>query len=920
MATENVKMNSALYNFAVRWLFSTNHKCGVSISFVLGACKLYRCTFSIKPEVTHPKFSTRVKQTSLVDSYMSSGKRISIMTTSFGGAGSVSCITSSRGIWCLDRLSNLLCGVEGTCGSKVNSNSGCNVVSSKGLGRTRVRCGRWRYDYKSGLSARLGRCGKPLGLRDLFGNVASLSYGKRNFSSGGLHHFKSLVVHDKKYCNLTDVISDVDFLQGAYQKIKSKPGVLAKGSSNETLDGLNSDWFLKTAERLKDGSYQFESARRVMIPKPNKPGLRPLTISGSRDKIVQQAMKMVLEQIYEPKFLDSSHGFRPSRGCHTALESIRMNWTGISWFLEFDVEKCYDSIDRHRLVSMLKEDINDQRFLDLIFKLFNAGVIGWKEGLGPDPSEGVSQGSVLSPLLANIYLHKLDEEVASIVAEYQKGKTRRLNKDVINAERRTIRSKEFKKLSLEKRAAIKSKLRAECRKMGVSRTDWNDPNFVRVRYVRYADDFLLGVAGPKELAVKIRKRLMDFALSNLKLTLTGGEITHIGAGKVKFLGVWVSGVPFSKFPRRFGKALEKKKRAKNRMLMHRQVKQDRLLKVVGKALKKAFKRHGAPEATKDLQQNIEALRSWVANDEEFSKEWIKSYKEFLANVTKAVHFVPDHLKEDFRSLEAKMSEWEEAVTKPSVDPVKRMKEIVGRYDALPPQINAPLEDIRDKLRNRGVISKANKPKAIGRLIHVPDEQIVKWYNAVGRGLLNYYCCCSNFYKVKNYVDYMVRWSAIHTLAGKHKCSSKKIINEMSKDLRVSDQNGVEITRFISSLEIRTMRRQFRGDVSLEAADKVLNQIWAKFTRTSFFGVECAVDGCVNHEIEWHHVDKLSQMVDSFGHVSVVTKKGRRVTGTDAFKVAFNRKQIPLCKAHHTDLHNKKIPFNDIDWEYVKEIC
>jgi retron-type reverse transcriptase len=116
-----------------------------------------------------------------------------------------------------------------------------------------------------------------------------------------------------------------------------------------------------------------------MIPKPNKPGLRSLTIGGSRDKIVQQAMKMVLEQIYEPKFLDTSHGFRPSRGCHSALESIRINWTGISWFLEFDVEKYYDSIDRHRLVSILKEDIDDQRFIDLVFKLFNAGVVGWKE-------------------------------------------------------------------------------------------------------------------------------------------------------------------------------------------------------------------------------------------------------------------------------------------------------------------------------------------------------------------------------------------------------------------------------------------------------------------------------------------------------------------------------------------------------------
>jgi retron-type reverse transcriptase len=134
-------------------------------------------------------------------------------------------------------------------------------------------------------------------------------------------------------------------------------------------------------------------------------------------------MKMILEEIYEGQFLNTSHGFRPSQGCHSALEKIHMNWTGISWFLEFDVEKCFDSIDRHRLISILKEDILDQWFFDLIFKLFNAGMIGWREG-GPNHSEGVSQGSVLSPILCNIYLHKLDLEVDWIIKEYMKGKKR----------------------------------------------------------------------------------------------------------------------------------------------------------------------------------------------------------------------------------------------------------------------------------------------------------------------------------------------------------------------------------------------------------------------------------------------------------------------------------------------------------------
>lgn len=919
MATGNEKMNSEMYNFAVRWLFSTNHKCGVLTSFVLLTYQPYRNTVTVKPKVARLKFSRGVKRTFPVNVTLSLGIRTLIMITSIGEA-------SSRGsdLFCPGHLNILLCGGKRLCMTKDQTKFiWFSVVGSKGLGGTHFNGEQSKYDYEGGLAnigVHLGRYGKPKSLCNSNRNVISLLSAKRDFSTGKSHKFKNLEMYEGKYVNLIEVVADVNFLLSAYQKIKSNSGVMAKGSSDETLDGLDTKWFIKTSERLLDGSFRFAPARRLMIPKPNKPGLRPLTISNSRDKIVQQAMKMVLEQIYEPIFLDTSHGFRPSRGSHSALESIRMNWTGISWFLEFDVEKCYDTIDRHRLVSILKEKINDQRFIDLIFKLFNAGIVGWKEGLGPDPLAGVAQGSVVSPILSNIYLHRLDAEVAEITKEYQKGKIRRKNSEVLNAERRVYRKKEFMRLSPEKQAAIMSKHRAERRKLGLTMTDWNDPNFIRIRYVRYADDLLLGIAGSKDLVKKVRDRIQTFVKSDLKLNLTGGEITHIGAGKVKFLGMWVSAVPHSKFPRRFGKMLEKKKRVKNRILLHKKIKEERLVKVVRRALLKALLDDRVRNIDHlELQKKIEALRFQISQDPEFSKEWFSTYRQFLIALSKTVFFVPDELKEDLDKLEAKIFEWEKRLDIVSEDPKKKYKELAGRHDALPPQIVAPLIEIREKLRMRGLISKSNKPKAVGRLIHVPDDLIIKWYTQVGRGLLNYYRCCRNFYIVKNYVDYMVRWSAIHTLAGKHKSSSRKIIAKHTKDLIIKDQEGFVIAQFLSSVEIRTMGRKFLSNVSRDAADRVLDQIWAKFTRTKFFGVECAVEGCENHDIEWHHVDKLKRMKDTFGNVSVVTKKGRRVTGTTAFQVALNRKQIPLCKLHHTDLHNKRISFSDINWEYIKEI-
>jgi hypothetical protein len=475
-----------------------------------------------------------------------------------------------------------------------------------------------------------------------------------------------------------------------------------------------------------------------------------------------------------------------------------------------------------------------------------------------------------------------------------------------------LSKKKFSQLSVEKQTAIMCKHRAERRKLGKTFTDWNSSDFIRVRYVRYGDDLLLGVGGSKKLVIKICDRITQFTKSNLKLILTGGEITHIGSGKVKFLGVWLSGVPFSKFPRRFGKWLDKKKRAKNLLLLRKKAKEGRLLKLVDKVLKKALKLKGIPVGTGDVQKNVEILKAFIEKDVEFFKGWTNGYKDFIMALVNSVHFIPKHLKDDLMNFEEKIRNWDEKTIIPGENLKIKYKELVGKIDVLSLQINAPLEDIREKLKSRGIISKSNRPKTIGRLIHTPDDKIIVWYNAVGRGLLNYYCCCNNFYKVKNYVDYMVRWSAIHTLASKHKFSSREIINRFTKDLIIKDQEGSELTRFISSLEIRTMKRQFKLNVSKEAIDKMLTQTWAKFTRTKFFGVECSVFGCESSQIEWHHINKLNSMKDHFGTVFVTTKKGRRVTGTDVFKMAFNCKQIPLCKVHYMDLHNKNLSFSEVN--------
>ena len=815
--------NNTLFNFATRWLFSTNHKCGALSSLTLKLDVVYKKAVIVNSLNIYSKYSKKIKRFSRIFTSVSLGKRTFIMISPIRGAVNIGKPWDVK--W--SHLSNLLCEMKRLLmGFNFCYISRYCAALSQDLEESYSSHGSLRYGYKAELvclKVQLGKNGKPLGLRSLKRNVVLPANAKRDFSFGGSHNFKKLNKYKGKYNNLIEILADINLLQRAYQQIKFNPEVIVKSSGLETLGSLNENWFAEISERLLDGSYQCKPARKIRIPKLNKTSFRPITISNFLDNIVQQAMKTVLERIFEPNFLKTSHGYRPSRGCHSALEQIRLNWVGISWFLKFDVEKCFDSLDQHKLVRILKEKIEDQRFIDLIFKLVNIGVISWKENRGPNPSKELVQESILSPILSNIYLHKLDLEVDQITKEYHKGKTRRIFKDVFNAERRIYRTKSFKMLSIERRAAILSKHRAERRKLGVSMTDWNDPTFIRVKYVRYVDNFLFGIAGPKSFVKNIRYRIITFVKSNLRLQLTGGEITHIGAGKVRFLGMILSSVPHSKFPRRFGKDLEKKKRIKTRIKLQRQVTEERLLKSVQTALKKALK--GASKVNKvntNIKEKISALKEWVSQDNEFSKEFSHSYREFILAVSKTIIFVPDKLKKDLATFELKINKWEEDLVTPSEDFKQKYTQLVGRCNVLPPQINAPLNDIRIILQEKGIVSKFNKPKAIGRLIHVPDYKIVKWYSAVGRGLLNYYCCCQNFYKIKSYVDYMIRWSAIHTLAGKHKSSCKKIIAKHTKDLVIKDENNSILTQFISSAEIKTMRRQFRTNVKDNPIERILN--------------------------------------------------------------------------------------------------
>jgi retron-type reverse transcriptase len=151
----------------------------------------------------------------------------------------------------------------------------------------------------------------------------------------------------------------------AYGRIYSNDGAMTAGATGETADGMSLGKIGRIIDAMRHERYRFSPARRVFIPKKNGK-LRPLGLPTWSDKLVGEVVRLLLEAYYEPTFSDRSHGFRPGRGCHTALREMANTWTGISWFIESDVADCFGSLDHQVMLSTLAERIHDNRFLRLL--------------------------------------------------------------------------------------------------------------------------------------------------------------------------------------------------------------------------------------------------------------------------------------------------------------------------------------------------------------------------------------------------------------------------------------------------------------------------------------------------------------------------------------------------------------------------
>ena len=353
------------------------------------------------------------------------------------------------------------------------------------------------------------------------------------YESQQLLKLKSDLANKLKAKNLSIIMSDPDFLLACWVRLRSNKSCFTSAFGG-SIDEIKESWFREIAGNIRNGGYKFEASKRRYVSKFKSEKLCPLTISFIVDKIVQEGMRFLLEIIFEPLFEDRSYEWRPSRGCLKALNDIRRKCKSCSWYIESDIDQQFPTLSHKILMSIIKTKVDDQAFLDLLYKYLK---IGYQENLKKITSMriGVIQGGILSPILANIYMNPFDEWIENkLIPSFNKGDKRKNNFEY------------FKKY-YQSGLKIKDKSIRSVLSM--------DTNWKRMYYFRYADNFVIGVDGSMEDCIELKNKINIFLQNNLNLVLNleKTKIIHAQKEHVKFLGYKIHNTKMRKIPLRKNK-------------------------------------------------------------------------------------------------------------------------------------------------------------------------------------------------------------------------------------------------------------------------------------------------------------------------------------------------------------------------------
>jgi group II intron reverse transcriptase/maturase len=334
-------------------------------------------------------------------------------------------------------------------------------------------------------------------------------------------------VFERLYRNLFNQ----DFYIRAYSNIYAKEGNMTPGTDGKTIDGFCFQLIEELIGKLRTESYYPNPVRRTYIPKKSGK-LRPLGIPSFEDKLVQEIVKELLEAIYEPLFKETSHGYRENKSCHTALYQIKTKSRGANWFIEGDIKGFFDNVNQEILLKLVGKKIKDGRFIEILRRFLRAGYLEFNKI--QSSLSGTPQGGIISPILANIYLHELDNYMEGIKKTYERNEYRKSSNEYYSL--KGLRNYHKRKGHKDRVKEITKQLRQ------IPTGEPFDQNFIKINYVRYVDDFVVSVIGSKKLTEEIRGKIKDYLLNELKLGLNMEKtvITNPLDERIKFLGYEIS--------------------------------------------------------------------------------------------------------------------------------------------------------------------------------------------------------------------------------------------------------------------------------------------------------------------------------------------------------------------------------------------
>ncbi|KAF8403592.1 hypothetical protein HHK36_011696 [Tetracentron sinense] len=703
-----------------------------------------------------------------------------------------------------------------------------------------------------------------------------------------------------KFSNLIqNVVSTPGVLLAACQNLSPSPSPSSNGGSSSdsfVLDSVSKRFSIEEmARELRENRFNVEACCVTMLPSRRKG--ESLVLPDSKLKVVIEAVRMVLEIVYDSRFATFAYGGRVGMGRHTAIRYLKNSVENPSWW--FRVRFNRDKFDlRHfrKLSLIIEEKIEDKFLIDLIKRFFESEAVRIEIG-GCYLGRGFPQESNLSSILINIYFDSLDKEIQEL----------RLQIDQMNPK--------FDPNEILPPSRV-----------------FHKP--VKMYAVRYLDEILVITSGSKLLTMDLKNRVVKFLEGILELNVdkSNTAIHSAVSEKIDFLEMELQAVPpsvlhppLSEKAIRARKKYIKQKEAKSLELRNaRETNRKKLgLKILNHVFKKLKRTDGfkfefqietevreifrgwAEDVVQEFFGSLEERWNWhrklSAGDflslrvirDQLPQELVDSYDQFQEQVNK--HLSP---------FKARNALEEEANRAEEEERQRYAERTVKDLTKLSMKVSAPMDLVRKAVKMSGFTNSMGRPRPINLLIALEDTDIIKWYAGVGKRWLDYFCCCRNFKMVKTVVTYHLRFSCFLTLAEKHESTKHEAIRHYTKDLKVSNSNGLEEVHFPTEREIKMM-----GDNNLSDPKPVDGALSMALIRLASDEPSCS---CVAYFC--NRTDTIVyriRLLQNSLNVNPLDKK-KWVLGMGAIHESLDRKCLPLCSDHISDLYLGKISLQDID--------